>query len=112
MEPLVVPDAVFVHEGGLKNNMSAALVSTQEVLKIAVTKLQHLAASLPQAGNSAVEYIRPILNLIIDKINANSVSLGNLYTEMAELTSVQQAAFFCLEGTGKRIWRNWGSSKR
>ena len=73
METMVVPDAVIMHEGGdLKNNMSAALVSTQEALKIAITNLQHLADSLPQAGNSAVEYICPVLNSIIEKINEHS----------------------------------------
>ena len=39
-----------------------------------------------------MEYIHLVLNLIIGKINANSESLGGLCTEMAELTSSQQAA--------------------
>ena len=39
-----------------------------------------------------MEYVRPVLNLIINKINANSESLGDLRTEMAELTSSQQTA--------------------
>ena len=56
MELMVVPDAVFVHNGeDIKNNMSNALVSTREALKIAVTKLQDLADSLPEVGNSTVE---------------------------------------------------------
>ena len=49
--------------------MSAALVRTQEAPKIAITKLQHLVDSFPQARDSAVIYIHPILNSIINKIN-------------------------------------------
>ena len=55
-------------------------------------KLQDLATTLQEAGNLVVEHVRPVLNLIIDKINANSESLGDLCTEMAGLTSFQQAA--------------------
>ena len=73
METMDILDAVFVYEGeDLENNMSAALVSTQRALKIAITENQHLADSLPQVGNWAVEYIRPVLNSIIDKINKHS----------------------------------------
>ena len=48
METMKILDVVFVHEGGdLRHNMSTSLVSTQQALKIAVTKIQHLADSLP-----------------------------------------------------------------
>ena len=103
-----VPDAFFVHERGtIENNMTDALVSTQEALKVVMEKLQDLTASLPEAGNLAVEHVRPILNFIINKINAKPKSSGDLCIEMAELTSPQQAAY-CPEET-RRVSR--GSSR-
>ena len=82
---MVVPDAVFVHIGdNIEENMTEALVSTQNALKAAVTTLQDLAESLPEVGTSTAEYIRPVLTSVIDKINEHSDSIGDQLMENAE----------------------------
>jgi hypothetical protein len=90
-EAIEIPDAVFrPDEDDIEDNMSEALLSTREALNTAVGKIQELAASLPQVGNSTAEYIRPVLNSIIEKINQHSDSIVELYADAAELTSVNQ----------------------
>ena len=108
-EAIVVPNAVFIHEGDdIAANMSEPLVSTRDAINTAVGKLQELAASLPQVGTSTAEYIRPVLNSIIEKINQHSDSIVELYTDNAELTSVNQDAVLArgAEGGRRRTSKN------
>ena len=85
LEPMIVPDAVFVHNvDDIEENMTKALVSTQDALKAAVTTLQELAESLPNVGTLTAEYICPVLTSIIDKINEHSDLIGDLFMENAE----------------------------